>query len=66
MTYRIQGFYLHHLCSGSGCLLLEREKGVVSAKSSYPEAKTHDCVSFPERVTEDALKANDCRNGFPC
>jgi copper chaperone CopZ len=62
VTYRIQGFTCV-TCAVGLDVILEREKGVVSAKSSYPEAKT-TIVFHPELVTEDALKAAIGELGF--
>jgi copper chaperone len=62
VTWRVQGFTCI-TCAVGLDTLLEREKGVVSAKSSYPEAKT-TIVFHPEVVSEDALKATIAEMGF--
>jgi Cu+-exporting ATPase len=62
VTWRVQGFTCI-TCAVGLDTLLEREKGVVSTRSSYPEAKT-TIVFHPEVVTEDALKATIAEMGF--
>lgn len=62
VTYRIQGFTCV-TCAVGMDVLLQREKGVVSATSSYPDATT-TIVFHPELVTEASLKATIAEMGF--
>ena len=62
VTWRIQGFTCI-TCAVGLDTLLQREKGVVSAQSSYPEAKT-TIVFHPELIGEEKLKAAIAEMGF--
>ena len=62
VTYRMQGFTCI-TCAVGLDVLLERQKGVISAHSSYPDART-TIVFHPELVSEAALKAAIEEMGF--
>jgi copper chaperone CopZ len=62
VTFRIQGFSCI-TCAVGLDVMLERQKGVVKAESSYQEAKT-TIVFHPGLVTEAALKASIADMGF--
>jgi Cu+-exporting ATPase len=62
VTYRIQGFSCV-TCAVGLDVMLERQKGVVRAKSSYADATT-TVVFQPESVTESALRASIAEMGF--
>jgi copper chaperone CopZ len=62
VTYRIQGFSCV-TCAVGLDVMLQRQKGVARAKSSYNEAKT-TIVFHPELVTESSLKAFIAEMGF--
>jgi anaerobic selenocysteine-containing dehydrogenase len=62
VTWRIQGFSCI-TCAVGLDVMLERQKGVVRAESSYKDAKT-TIVFHPGLVTEAALKASIADMGF--
>ncbi len=62
VTYRIQGFSCV-TCAVGLDVMLDRQKGVVQAKSSYNDATT-TIVFHPELVTESALQAFIAEMGF--
>jgi anaerobic selenocysteine-containing dehydrogenase len=62
VTYRIQGFSCV-TCAVGLDVMLERQKGVVRARSSYNDATT-TIVFHPESVTESALRAFIAEMGF--
>ena len=62
MTYRIQGFSCV-TCAVGLDVILEQQKGVVRAKSSYNDART-TIVFHPESVTESSLRALIAEMGF--
>jgi anaerobic selenocysteine-containing dehydrogenase len=62
VTYRIQGFSCV-TCAVGLDVMLERQKGVVRAKSSYGDAQT-TIVFHPDLVTEPLLKAFIAEMGF--
>jgi anaerobic selenocysteine-containing dehydrogenase len=62
VTYRIQGFSCV-TCAVGLDVMLEQQKGVVRAKSSYNDART-TIVFHPELVTESALRAFIAEMGF--
>jgi anaerobic selenocysteine-containing dehydrogenase len=62
VTYRIAGFSCV-TCAVGLDTMLERQNGVVRAKSSYSDAKT-TIVFHPEQVTESSLKAFIAEMGF--
>ena len=62
VTYRIQGFSCI-TCAVGLDVMLERQKGVVRAKSNYNDART-TIVFHPEQVTESALRALIAEMGF--
>jgi Cu+-exporting ATPase len=62
VTYRIKGFTCV-TCAVGLDTLLQRQKGVVHSKSSYPDATT--VIEFnPGLVTEKELKAFIAEMGF--
>ncbi len=62
ITYKVKGFTCITCAVGLETLLL-RQKGVVSAKASYPEASV--VIKYvPATVTEDQLKAYIAEMGF--
>jgi anaerobic selenocysteine-containing dehydrogenase len=62
VTWRIQGFSCI-TCAVGLDVMLERQKGVVKAESSYQDAKT-TIVFHPGLVTEAALQASIAEMGF--
>lgn len=62
VTYRVQGFSCITCAVGLDAML-EREKGVLRAESSYKDATT-TIVFRPELVTEASLKAAIAEMGF--
>ncbi len=62
VTFRIHGFSCVTCAVGLDALL-ERQKGVVRAKSSYEDAQTI-IVFHPDLVTEATLKAAIAEMGF--
>jgi anaerobic selenocysteine-containing dehydrogenase len=62
VTWRVHGFSCI-TCAVGLDVMLERQKGVVRAESSYPDAKT-TIVFHPGLVTEAALQASIAEMGF--
>lgn len=62
VSYSIQGFTCI-TCAVGLDVLLERQKGVVRATSSYPDART-TIVFHPQLTTEAALKSSIAEMGF--
>ena len=61
-TYKIAGFSCL-TCAVGLDVMMERQRGVVWSKSSYPEAKTNICYQ-PDLTNDEALRKSIAEMGF--